>query len=140
MLVLEFRAYGKSQQFIAIEEAIRTVQFIRNKCIRLWIDNPKTSKYDLSKYSAILAKEFSFANKLNAMSRQASAERAWAAISRFFDNCKKRLAPVGFPDAKSETRQKGSWEESGKRGLGVSPSEAIFQDRVSVFPKRQPFG
>jgi putative transposase len=90
MLVLEFRAYGKSSQFVAIDEAIRTVQFIRNKCIRLWMDNPKTNKYDLSKYSAVLAKEFSFANKLNAMSRQASAERAWAAISRFYDNCKKR--------------------------------------------------
>jgi putative transposase len=108
MLVLEFRAYGKSQQFIAIEEAIRTVQFIRNKCIRLWMDNPKTNKYDLSKYSAVLAKEFPFANKLNAMSRQASAERAWAAISRFFDNCKKRLAPVGFPDAKSGLLRSGS--------------------------------
>jgi putative transposase len=97
-LFLEFRAYGKSQQFIAIEEAIRTVQFIRNKCIRLWMDNPKINKYDLSKYSAVLAKEFLFANKLNAMSRQASAERAWAAISRFFDNCKKKVAgKKGFP-------------------------------------------
>jgi putative transposase len=113
MLVLEFRVYGKSQQFIAIEEAIRTVQFIRNKCIRLWMDNPKTNKYDLSKYSAVLAKEFPFANKLNAMSRQASAERAWAAISRFFDNCKKRCALVGSPDVKSATRQK----VAGKKGF-----------------------
>jgi putative transposase len=68
------------------------VQFIRNKCIHLWIDNPKTNKYDLSKYSAVLAKEFPFANKLNAMSRQASAERAWSAISKFFDNCKQKVA------------------------------------------------
>ena len=105
MLVLEFRAYGKSQQFIAIEEAIRTVQFIRNKCIRLWIDNPKTNKYDLSKYSAVLAKEFPFANKLNAMSRQVSAERAWAAISRFVDNCQKKIAgKKGFPSFQKDNR------------------------------------
>jgi putative transposase len=105
MLVFEFKAYGKSEQFIAIEEAIRTVQFIRNKCIRLWMDNPKTNKYDLSKYSAVLAKEFPFANKLNAMSRQASAERAWAAISRFFDNCKKKVAgKKGFPQFQKDNR------------------------------------
>ncbi len=105
MLVFEFRAYGKSEQFIAIKEAIRTVQFIRNKCIRLWMDNPKTNKYDLSKYSAVLAKEFPFANKLNAMSRQASAERAWAAISRFYDNCKKKVAgKKGFPQFQKDNR------------------------------------
>lgn len=105
MLVLEFKAYGKSQQFTAIDEAIRTVQFIRNKCIRLWMDNPKTNKYDLSKYSAVLAKEFPFANKLNAMSRQASAERAWSAISRFYDNCKKKVAgKKGFPQFQKNNR------------------------------------
>ena len=106
MLVFEFRTYGKPIQSAAIDDAIRTVQFIRNKCIKLWLDNPKVSKYDLSKQCAILAAEFPFANELNSMARQSAAERAWAAISRFYDNCKKRLAPVGFPDAKSETRQK----------------------------------
>jgi putative transposase len=105
MLVLEFRAYGKSQQFNAIDESIRTVQFIRNKCIRLWLDNPKTNKYDLSKYSAVLAKEFPFADKLNAMSRQASAERAWAAITRFYDNCKKKvIGKKGFPKFQKDNR------------------------------------
>lgn len=53
MLVFEFRAYGKPEQFAAIDDAIRIVQFIRNKCIRLWMDDPKTNKYDLSKQSAI---------------------------------------------------------------------------------------
>jgi putative transposase len=105
VLVLEFKAYGKSQQFIAIDKAIRTVQFIRNKCIRLWMDNPKSDKYALSKYSAVLAKEFPFASKLNAMSRQASAERARAAISRFFDNCKKKIASKkGYPKFQKNNR------------------------------------
>jgi putative transposase len=114
MIVLEFKAYGKLEQFAAVDEALRTVQFIRNKCLRLWIDGLGKSQYDLNKYCAVLAHEFPFADKLNSMARQASAERAWSAIARFYtgrvtrpvDNCKKRLAPVGFPDAKSETRQK----------------------------------
>jgi putative transposase len=106
MIVLEFKAYGKLEQFTSVDEALRTVQFIRNKCLRLWIDGLAKSQYDLNKYCAVLAHEFPFADKLNSMARQASAERAWSAIARFYDNCKKRPAPVGEPDAKSETRQK----------------------------------
>ena len=83
MLVFEFKAYGKKQQFDAVDEAIKTVQFIRNKVLRFWMDNAKVNKYDLNKYSAVLAKEFPFCDELNSMARQASAERAWSAISRF---------------------------------------------------------
>jgi putative transposase len=105
MLVLEFKAYGKPSQFAAIDEGIRVVQFIRNKCIRLWMDTPKIGKYDLSKYSAVLAKEFPFAEKLNAMSRQASADRAWTAISRFYDNCKKKVPDrKGYPHFQKDIR------------------------------------
>ncbi len=108
MLVFEFRAYAKSAQFVAIDEAIRATQFIRNKCVRYWMENPKVSKYDLNKQCAILAAEFPFANNLNSMARQSAAERAWAAISRFYDNCKQRLVPVGEPDAKSGCAPVGS--------------------------------
>ncbi len=41
MLVLKFKAYGKPEQFNAVDEAIRTVQFIRNKALRFWMDNKK---------------------------------------------------------------------------------------------------
>jgi hypothetical protein len=41
MLVFEFKVYGKLKQFSAIDEGIRAVQFIRNKCIRFWMDNDK---------------------------------------------------------------------------------------------------
>jgi putative transposase len=92
MIVLEFKAYGKLEQFTAVDEALRTVQFIRNKCLRLWIDGLAKSQYDLNKYCAVLAHEFPFANELNSMARQASAERAWSAIARFYDNCKKKVA------------------------------------------------
>ncbi|MEG4804943.1 transposase, partial [Microcoleus sp. ARI1-B5] len=47
MLVFEFKAYGKKQQFDAVDEAIRTVQFIRNKALRFWMENEKVNKYDL---------------------------------------------------------------------------------------------
>lgn len=106
MIVLEFKAYGKLEQFTAVDEALRTVQFIRNKCLRFWIDGLAKSQYDLNKYCAVLAHEFPFADKLNSMARQASAERAWSAIAKFYDNCKKRCALVGSPDVKSATRQK----------------------------------
>lgn len=92
MLVLEFKTYGKPYQFSAIDEAIRTTQFIRNKSIRLWMDGQAKSWVELSRHCAILAKEFDFANKLNSMARQAAAERAWASISRFYDNCKKKVS------------------------------------------------
>ena len=44
MIILEFKAKGKESQYSAIDEAIRTVKFIRNSCIRLWIDNKGTGK------------------------------------------------------------------------------------------------
>ena len=59
MLVFEFKAYGKSSQFQAVNEAIRTSQFVRNSCLRYWIDNPKKNKYDLNKYCAVLLGNFS---------------------------------------------------------------------------------
>jgi putative transposase len=92
MLVYEFKAYGTSQQFNLVDEAIRTVQFVRNKCLRLWIDGGAKNGYDLNKYCATLANEFSFAKNLNSQARQAAAERAWAAINHFFDNCKKKIS------------------------------------------------
>ncbi len=91
MLVFEFKAYGKSAQMTAVTEAIRTAKFIRNSCIRLWIDVKGTGKNDLQKYCAVLAANFPFANELNSMARQASAERAWSSISRFYENCKKGI-------------------------------------------------
>jgi putative transposase len=120
MLVLEFKVYGKSTQFTAIDEAIRTVQFIRNKAIRLWMDGGAKSCYDLNKYCAVLAKEFPFAEELNSMARQASAERAWAAIQRFYDNCKSKLSgKKGFPqfqkDCRSVEYKTSGWKLSDNR-------------------------
>ena len=65
------------------------------------MDNRGTNKYDLSAQCAVLAKEFDFAKKLNSQARQSSAERAWSAINRFFENCKKKvLGKKGYPKFK----------------------------------------
>jgi putative transposase len=62
-------------------------------------------KYDLSKQCAILAAAFPFADELNSMARQSAAERAWAAISRFYDNCKKKISGLkGFPQFQKDNR------------------------------------
>jgi putative transposase len=105
MLILEFKTYGKAKQFSAIDEALRTVQFIRNKAIRFWMDGLGKTQYDLNKYCAVLAKEFPFADELNSMARQASAERAWSAISRFYENCRKAIVgKKGFPSFQKDNR------------------------------------
>ena len=43
MLVFEFKAYGKSNQFNAVDEAIRTAKFVRNSCIRYDTDSKGTT-------------------------------------------------------------------------------------------------
>ncbi|TRU97860.1 MAG: transposase [Microcystis wesenbergii Mw_QC_S_20081001_S30D] len=56
MIVLEMKAVVKPSQCSAIDEAIRTVQFIRNKALRLWMDakrEDKIDKYSLNKYCAV---------------------------------------------------------------------------------------
>ncbi|ACK69672.1 transposase, IS605 OrfB family [Gloeothece citriformis PCC 7424] len=101
MLVLEFKVRAKKHQYLAIDEAIRTAQFVQNKCLRYWMDNKGVNKYDLNKYCRVLAHNFEFANKLNSQARQSSAERAWSAISRFYDNCKKKVpGKKGYPKFK----------------------------------------
>ena len=105
MLILEYKAYGKDAQFASVDEAIRVTQFIRNKALRYWMDNPGVGKYDLSKQCAVLAAEYDFANRLNSQARQAAAERAWSAIARFSDNCKKKVkGKKGYPQFKKNVR------------------------------------
>ncbi len=122
MIVLEMKAVLKPDQKDAIDDAIRTVQFIRNKALRLWMDatkEDKVDKYALNKYCRVLAKEYSFADDLNSTARQAAAERAWSAISRFYDNCKKKI-----PGKKAT-----------QCGLGGFPHEQLRQEGFPKFQK-----
>ncbi len=131
MLVLEFKAYGKSKQLSAVDEALRTVQFIRNKALRFWMDGLGKSQYDLNKYCAVLAREFPFALELNSMARQASAERAWSAISRFYDNCKQKIVGLkGYPQFQKDNRSV-EYKTSGWK-LAENRKSITFTDKKGI--------
>ncbi|GHO72055.1 hypothetical protein KSC_109470 [Ktedonobacter sp. SOSP1-52] len=83
MLIYEYKLDGSKAHYAAIEEAIRIVQFIRNTCLRLWMDE-HANKNELQCSCAVLAKAYSFVSCLNSQARQASADRAWSAIARFY--------------------------------------------------------
>ena len=104
MIVREAKLkHGTPEQYAALDEAIRTAQFIRNKAVRFWMDNQKVSKAVLYSLCKDLAKEF-LAKKLNSAARQASAERAWAAISTFYSRCRKGTGKKGYPKFKKHCR------------------------------------
>jgi len=52
MLVFEAKLEGTKQQYERLDEAIRTARFVRNSCIRYWMDNKGIGKYELSAYCA----------------------------------------------------------------------------------------
>jgi putative transposase len=103
MIVFEAKLKGTDEQYRILDEVLRTARFVRNSCLRYWMDNPGKDKYALNNYCTVLAKEYPWAKKLNSMARQASAERAWSAISRFYENCKaKKPGTKGFPKFRKE--------------------------------------
>ena len=131
MLVFEFKAYGKSVQLTAIDDAIRTAQFIRNSCVRLWMDVQGIGKNDLQKYCAVLAANFPFANELNSMARQSSAERAWAAITRFYNNCKKGIPGLkGYPQFQKDCHSV-EYKTSGWK-LALNRKSITFTDKKGI--------
>ncbi|NES00933.1 MAG: transposase [Symploca sp. SIO1B1] len=105
MLVLEYKAVVKKAQAIAIEEAIRTFQFVRNKVLRYWMDNRSIGKKELYRYNTQLRLEYQFVNHLNSHACQASVENVERAIKRFFDNCKNnKPGKKGYPKFKKHSR------------------------------------
>ncbi|GET43956.1 transposase, IS605 OrfB family protein [Microseira wollei NIES-4236] len=108
MLVLEYKVKAKPNQYQAIEEAIRTAQFVRNKCLRYWMDAPKEAKINyarLCNHVTELRSTYPFVKDLNVHAGQASAERCWASISRFYDNCKaKKPGKKGYPKFQKDNR------------------------------------
>jgi putative transposase len=131
MIVLEAKLKGKDKQFEALDEAIRTAQFIRNSCLRYWMDNKGISRNDLYKYCKILADnpDFPWAKLLNSQARQAHAERAWSAIARFFDNCKKQISgKKGYPKfRKYRTRASVEYKNTGWK-LSADRRSIAFTD------------
>ncbi len=115
MLVIEAKLKGTKSQYSKLDEAIRTGQFIQNTCLRYWSDNQGVTRNDLQKLCSKLAKnkETPWANKLNSQARQAHADRAWAAISRFYENCRLGDAGVRSSPPDKEAHPKG---KTGKKG------------------------
>ncbi|SRR6266487_1330697 len=131
MLIYEYKIQGNKKQYAAIERAIRTTQFIRNKCLRLWMDTPKISKNDLQCYCAVLAKDYDFAICLNSQARQAAADRAWAAISRFYENCKnKKPGKKGYPQFQHDNRSV-EYKTTGWR-LEPDGKHIVFTDGCAI--------
>ena len=105
MLIYEYKIDANKAQIKAIDETICVTQFIRNKCIRLWMDSRGVTNNDLQVYCSTLASQYPFAHNLNSQARQASADRAWFAISRFYDNCKnKKPGKKGYPKFQHDNR------------------------------------
>jgi putative transposase len=151
MLVYEYKLSGSKKQYAAIDEAIRVVQFIRNKCLRLWMDGKNVSKNDLQTNCKVLAQEYPFARSLNSMARQASADRAWFAISRFYENCKnKKPGKKGYPkfqhDNRSVEYKTTGWQllDDGRHinfsdGCGIGTLKLVGNphQRIQEFPIKQ---
>ncbi|MBZ8182771.1 RNA-guided endonuclease InsQ/TnpB family protein [Oscillatoria salina] len=105
MLVLEYKVKPKPQQVAAIEEAIRTSQFVRNKVLRFWMDNRGVGKAELFRYNTALRNEFEFVKDLNSHACQTAVERTLRAITRFYENCKQQKpGKKGYPKFKKHSR------------------------------------
>ena len=149
MLIYEYKLDGTKQQYVAIEEAIRVVQFIRNTCLRKWMDERGVSKNDLQCFCAVLAREYSFAACLNSQARQAAADRAWGAISRFYDHCKaKKPGKKGYPQFQHNNRsveyKTTGWklDADGKHitftdGCGIGRLRLVGTRNIEMFPVQQ---
>src|SRR5438876_2576268 len=143
MLLQEYKLDGTKKQYAAIDEAIRVVQFIRNKCLRKWMDERGISKNDLQVYCAVLAKAYPFATRLNSQARQAAADRAWFAVSRFYENCTShKPGKKGYPkfqhDNRSVEYKQTGWklEPDGKH-LTFTDGCAIGRLRLVGNPKQK---
>ena len=149
MLIYEYKLRANQAQQNAIDEAIRTVQFIRNKAIRLWMDGRGVGQYDMQALCAHLAQEYPFAARLNSMARQASADRAWQSVARFYKNCRdKKPGKKGYPKFQKDNRsvefKTSGWklEPDGKRitftdGHGIGTVRLIGTRSIATFPLQQ---
>jgi putative transposase len=149
VLILEYKLRTNQAQQNAIDEAIRTVQFVRNKAVRCWMDARGVGQDDLQALCSQLAKAFPFAARLNSMARQAAADRAWQAIARFYDNCQKhKPGKKGYPrfqkDNRSVEYKTSGWklEPDGKHvtftdGHGIGRLRLIGTRNIETFPLAQ---
>ena len=148
MLVYEYKLRLAPSQRIAIDAAIRTTQFVRNKALRLWMDGHGVSQDDLQALCTQLAQAYPFAAWLNSMARQAAADRAWQSIARFYKNCRdKKPGKKGYPRFRDKTtaalstkRRAGSWNRMASishntLGMGIGRCALIGKKGcIETFP------
>src|SRR5713101_3263504 len=115
------------------------------------MDKHGTSKNDLQVYCAVLSKDYPFASCLNSQARQAAADRAWFAISRFYDNCKThKPGKKGYPKFQHDNRsieyKTTGWklEPDGKHitltdrcGIGCLRLVGNKKQQIASFPPEQ---
>ena len=132
MLVLEFKVRNpKPHQCLAIDEAILTAQFVRNKCLRYWMDNKGVGKYDIYKHNTWLRSEYKFVSDLNSHATQCAVERTWSSISRFYDNCQKKIpGKKGYPKFKKHSRSV-EYKVSGWK-LSEDRNSVTFTDKKGI--------
>lgn len=135
MIVLEMKLKGKEEQFRRIDDAIRTAQFIRNKCIRLWRDNqdghhelggkpaktcPRINKTLMFRHNTELRATYSWCHNLNSHACQASVERAVKSIDKFYCDLKdSSVRKKSYPKFKKHSRsveyKQSGWKVSEDR-------------------------
>src|SRR5262245_45127657 len=113
------------------------------------MDEPGVRAENLQAYCAALAKEFAFAAALNSQARQASADRAWAAIQRFYANCRVNTpCNKGYPrfqhDNRSVEYKVTGWklDPNGRHltltdGCGIGRLRLIGTRAIETFPLTQ---
>ncbi|NEO51254.1 MAG: IS200/IS605 family element transposase accessory protein TnpB [Moorea sp. SIO4A3] len=141
MIVREAKLLNGSQsQYARLDSAIRTAQFIRNKAVRLWLDEPDVDKSRISRLCKELAQQFPFAKKLNSMARQASGERAWNSISSFYRRCREGAKNKGYPQFKKYYRsveyKTSGWKLS-EDCLTINFTDGFKAGRFSLFCNHQ---
>jgi putative transposase len=138
MLIYEAKLEGTPLQYERLDQSIRTGRFVRNSIIRAWLDGQVKSRNDAYKYCKVLADnlKFPWARLLNSQARQAHAERAWASIERFYQNCRAQIkGKKGFPQFKKHAcRASVEYKVSGWK-LSVDRRTLEFTDgfKAGVF-------
>jgi putative transposase len=130
VIALECKLIPNAEQRGKMDEAIRTAQFVRNKCLRHWMDHDKVSKNDVYKHTTLLRAEYAWCRQLNSTAVQAAGERAWSAVSRFYDNCKKGVRPAGYPRFKKNARSV-EYKQSGWK-VFASEKRISFTDGFGI--------
>src|SRR5262249_39292004 len=122
MLLYEYKLRLSRAQQTAIDEAIHTTQFIRNKCLRLWMDGRGVSANDLQMLCARLAHDSPFAAHLTSQPAKPPPQgpgppsRASPRPAGSGGPARRALPASSATVARSRTsRPGGSWTWAGKR-------------------------